>query len=113
MPLSYPTALLIACKALQPFKGDLLKKDNSGNVIVKPGAEGKKISTMLAELHQNDVDFGLHAIEDILDALRKYCRDEQYSLAMGPNELLDSTLIKTVKSLANWLVGATSPLVKP
>ena len=111
MPLTEDETLLMACRAMNPFvNGDLLIKDPGGNVVVAPGAPQFPISKVLAELHQNDVDFGLHAVDHVLDSLRVYCREAGYSLAMGPNELLDAKLIKTIRSLARWIEGACSPI---
>lgn len=96
---------------MSPFvNDDLLVKGASGNVSPKPNIDSYPINKVLADLHQNDLDYGLHAIDNILDSLRGYCRALGYSLAMGPNELLDATLIKTLKSLATWVQGACSPL---
>ena len=111
MPLTDDQSLLIACRAMNPFVNDpLLTKDPNGQVQPVAGIRKYALKQVLAELHQNDLDYGLHAVDHILDSLRSYCRDEDYSLAMGPNELLDGTLIKTAGGLADWVEGACSPL---
>jgi hypothetical protein len=104
--------LLFACKAMNPFVStSLLQKDPQGNPIPTPTASDFPIAQVLADLHQNDQDYGLHAIDHILDSLYTYCKDAGLSLAMGPNDLLDGTEITTVGTLGNYLRTQTDKLV--
>jgi hypothetical protein len=112
MPLTKAQSLLFACQAMNPFVNDqLLQKDSQGNPIPTSAAPGYPVAQVLADLHQNDQDYGLHAIDHILDSLHIYSKEAGYSLAMGPNELLDNTAITTIARLGGYLRTHTSKLV--
>lgn len=113
MPLAMEKAVVFACRAMDPFvNDDLMVKDQDGNIKPAPGAADFQIAQVLAELHQNDMEFGLHAIDHIVDSLQAYCKEAGFSLAMGPNTLL-SPKMKTIRILAGFVKSACSPLIKP
>ena len=106
-------AVVFACRAMDPFvNADLMVKDENGNIKPAPGAENFPIAKVLAELHHNDMEFGLHAIDHIVDSLQAYCKEAGFSLAMGPNALL-SPRMKTIRILAGFVKSACSPLIQP
>ena len=112
MPLDYNKCLLISCGAIHYFTNrPLLTKDAAGNTVPAPGAEAVRIDKILNDVHTDDMQLGLHGIDFILDNLYTGCKNEQYNLAMGTNELLDATLIKTIKHLAKWIRANADPLV--
>ena len=111
MPLTDQDAILIACRAMNPFVNDpLLTKNPDGTISPIAKASQYQINQVLADLQQNDSDYGLHVINFIVDSLQNYCKEKGYSLTMGPADLLDSTQIKTIGDLANWIKGETDPI---
>jgi hypothetical protein len=111
MGLPKDISIVVACKAMNPFLNvDLLDKDDAGNFTPKSGAVDTPIAAALQRLDKLDESYGLHTISHILDVMLKLCRDEGYSLAFGPNDLLDSDEIESIDDLARNLRIATRKL---
>jgi hypothetical protein len=103
-------ALLIACRAMNPFVNEpLLQKDAAGVVKPRAGAAAVVINLVLHEMDENDRDFGMQALDFVVQTLIALCKRAGFNLGMGPNELLDSQVIETIQDLADNLVASCVP----
>ena len=102
-------AVLIVCRALNPFVTfDLVRKTNKG---VEPidGAEEIRIKETLINLHMQDEKFGLHVIDFILSTIFDLCKQEGFSVTIGKGQLVTGRFT-TIDSIATRLINTSSPL---
>ena len=101
MALAQRKALLIACKAMNPFvTRDLLKRTANG---VEPisGAADIRIKDTLADLADQDNRFGLNVVDNIVETTFALVKKEGYDLVFGKSRLL--TRVTTLGSFGGYL----------
>ena len=104
--LKYETALLIVCKAINPFVTfDLLVDDQTP----KPDVEKIKIADLFFNLNEQDKKFGHHVVEDILRNLVEACLTEGFNIVLGKGNLVKGDY-PTIRALAKSLRTGSTPV---
>ena len=102
-------AVLIVCKALNPFVTfDLLVSTPDG-VQPIPGAEDIGIKDLLSTLDMQDKKFGLHVIDSILNSIFDQCKQVGFAVGVGKGDLVSGDFA-TIGDLATRLCTTSVPV---
>lgn len=83
------TALLIVCRALNPFVNfDLLRPVPGGGQEPVPGVGNVRIGDVLLQLDFHDHKLGLHVIDFIVQTITSECLAAGYTIVFGPAQLV-------------------------
>jgi len=107
--LAEDDALLITCRALNPFVTFDLLQSVGGEVRPIPGAADVLIGELLITLAAQDDKFGLHTIDSIINTLFAECKREGFSVVVSKSKMVKGKY-KSVGSLADQLVNSAEPI---
>lgn len=100
-------ALLIACRALNPFTAErLLTKDNSGITVPTAAAPDVRIDLLLHDLDEDDHTYGQHTIRSIHRDITEQCKAAGYKkVSLTSADILDANRIETIDDLGTMIAS--------
>ena len=107
--LSRNKALLIACRALNPFVTFDLLKTAGGSVQPISGAEDILIGDLLVTLSGQDEKFGLHVVDSIMNSIFAACKDEGFSVGLSKSKMVKGKYA-TIGDLVDQMVDTAGPI---
>ena len=107
--LSKSKAVLIVCRAINPFITTNLLERKPDGVKPIPGAADIGIKDVMIQLHKEDQRLKLHTIDDIMRNIFDDCRKEGFGVGLSKSRLVKGRF-PTVGALALRLQNTSRPL---